>query len=213
MVLTTPNIQTLRSLFSTAGLCRDVVGVAPLAGGENSRAIEVRFLEPAAAFVLKLYPDHLRWKMAKEVFVYRSLQRDPALPTPEILLADDSCSVIPEAFVIMTKRSGTLAAGVVEPHRTNLEYMQHQFAKKLGEFAELGGDDHVRRRAERGVDSSVSLLTGCSQAVLFHDDLHEGNVLVHEREGGWHVSGVLDVENAVAIPPRSAEDRLLRDPR
>jgi hypothetical protein len=150
-------------LFWTAGFCRHVVGEAPLAGGDNSRVIEVR-VEPATGFPLKLYPDHLRWKMAKEVFVYGSLKRDPALPTSEILVADDSGRVIPEAFVVMTKLSETIAAGVLAsladlPHHRRRgaalhkpRVMQHQFAKKLREVprARWRRSRPARGRARRG---------------------------------------------------------------
>lgn len=96
---------------------------------------------------------------------------------------------------------GYLSTEVVDPHDTNASYMEYQFAKKLREFAQHGGDAQIRRSAEQTVEKASELLTGCPQAVLCHDDLHEGNLLLLERDGDWHVSGVLDVENAVAGDP------------
>ncbi len=57
--------------------------------------------------------------------------------------------------------------------------------------------DAVARRVER----DGSLFDNCGSAVLCHDDLHEGNVLVAQRPGGWQVTGVIDVENAIVADP------------
>jgi aminoglycoside phosphotransferase (APT) family kinase protein len=79
--------------------------------------------------------------------------------------------------------------------------MEYQFAKKLQEFVELGGDSTIHQSASHMAEASAPLLTAETQAVLCHNDLHEGNLLVLERAGRWRISGVLDVENAVAGDP------------
>jgi aminoglycoside phosphotransferase (APT) family kinase protein len=237
--MTTPGREIVQLLFSSAGLCRRVDDVIGLAGGENSQVLEVRCMAPERTFVLKLYSEALRWKMAKEVFVYGLIDGDPELPISRILFADESGETIPEAYVILTKLPGTLAAptlsslprgdvariyeqvgailhrfhqttfdsfgylstDVVEPHDTNAAYMEFQFSKKLREFAELGGDADIRQGAEDAVEASSPVLAGPKQAVLCHNDLHEGNLLLLDRSGSWQVSGVLDLENAVAGDP------------
>lgn len=213
-----------------------VEGINPLAGGENSQVFEVRCSGPDRSLVLKVYSEGLRWKMAKEVFVFGLLERT-ALPAPRVLKADDSGSLLTSAFLVMTKLPGALLGStplaqddvehvyadlgralramhditfetfgyltteVLDPHPTNAHYMEFQFARKLREFTDLGGDPSIREAAERAVASSSSLFAQCERAVLCHDDLHEGNVLVEARDGGWIVGGVLDVENAVAADP------------
>jgi hygromycin-B 7''-O-kinase len=228
-----------QQLFSVAGLCRQVEAIAAIRGGETNQVFEVRCAGQDQAFVLKMYPDDLRWKMAKEVFVFGLVEHILGLPTPEVLVADDSGALMPEPYLIMRKLPGTLAGSemasldlrdiervyeqvgailrtfhevtfdsfgyisteVVDGHLTNAGYMEHQFAKKIREFAELGGNPQIRRGAERTVASTAFLLAECSQAVLCHDDLHEWNLLVEERDSDWRVCGVLDVENAVAGDP------------
>lgn len=75
--------------------------------------------------------------------------------------------------------------------------------------------DAVARRVER----DGSLFDNCGSAVLCHDDLHEGNVLVAQRPGGWQVTGVIDVENAIVADPLQrdfpapARARIHRRPR
>jgi hygromycin-B 7''-O-kinase len=231
-------VDAVSRVFAAAGL-GPVGTIVPLAGGDNSEVFEVNAGGSASPFVLKLYRDDLRWKMAKEVFVYGLLEPRPALPIPTIVAADDSGTVLPQAFLILTKLPGELAAGVlpsigaadvvtiyrqigtalrafhrttfdsfgyvsagvIEPHDTNQRYMEHQFAKKLREFAALGGDEEVRRNAEAAVEGSASLLTRCARAVLCHDDVHEANVLVRKEGDRWLLSGILDVENAIAGDP------------
>jgi len=96
---------------------------------------------------------------------------------------------------------GYLHTSVLDPHPSNVSYMDFQFDKKLREFDELQGPGAVRARIERFLGGAEGVFTRCEQAVLCHDDSHEGNVLLTERRGGWHVSGIVDVENAVSADP------------
>jgi aminoglycoside phosphotransferase (APT) family kinase protein len=91
--------------------------------------------------------------------------------------------------------------GVGRPYNTNRDYMTAQFAKKVPRFEALGGDPLIARAVGRYVDERVHLFDACSDAVFCHDDCHEGNILVSERSDGWHVTGILDLENAVAADP------------
>lgn len=83
-----------------------VLGLAELHGGEISTVIEIA-LANAPSCVLKVYPEPLRWKMAKEVYVLGLLQ-DLSLAIPKILLADDTRSVIDLSYLLMTRLDGTV---------------------------------------------------------------------------------------------------------
>jgi aminoglycoside phosphotransferase (APT) family kinase protein len=91
--------------------------------------------------------------------------------------------------------------GIETPHRTNLSYMELQFAKKRREFEELGGDRELSQRFGLHVAEREHLFAGCHRAVLCHNDCHEGNVLVVPGGDGWRVSGLVDFENVVAGDP------------
>jgi aminoglycoside phosphotransferase (APT) family kinase protein len=91
--------------------------------------------------------------------------------------------------------------GVGDPYDTNRQYMTAQFAKKLSDFDSLGADAVTSRAVLRYLDAHLDLLDACSGAVFCHDDCHEGNILVSKGPDGWHVSGVLDLENAIAGDP------------
>ena len=82
-----------------------VLGVTELHGGEMSTVLDIA-LADAPACILKVYPDALQWKMAKEVNVL-ALLRDADAPVPTILLADDTRSAGDLSCVLMTKLDGT----------------------------------------------------------------------------------------------------------
>jgi len=83
-----------------------VLGVTELRGGEISTVLEIALAE-APACILKIYPDQLQWKMAKEVYVL-GLLRELGTTIPRILLADDTRSVVDLNYVLMTRLDGTV---------------------------------------------------------------------------------------------------------
>jgi aminoglycoside phosphotransferase (APT) family kinase protein len=58
--------------------------------------------------MLKVYPDDLHWKMQKEVTVVGLVQDRLSVPTPRILLADDSKTLLGLNFIVMTKLDGSI---------------------------------------------------------------------------------------------------------
>ncbi|MFE2971840.1 phosphotransferase family protein [Streptomyces sp. NPDC059340] len=96
---------------------------------------------------------------------------------------------------------GYLTTRVLDPEPTNTAYMTRQFHKKLKEYADHGGDAELATAIEAKVARQADLLGACRHAVLCHNDVHEGNVLVAEEGGGWQVSGFIDVENTIAADP------------
>jgi aminoglycoside phosphotransferase (APT) family kinase protein len=96
---------------------------------------------------------------------------------------------------------GYIGTELLDPVPTNTEYMTGRFAHKLAEFAELGGDPAIHDAVFRFVAAHAALFAACPAPVLCHNDFHEGNVLVDSGEDGWEVTGVVDMENAVAADP------------
>ncbi|ADB29342.1 aminoglycoside phosphotransferase [Kribbella flavida DSM 17836] len=94
---------------------------------------------------------------------------------------------------------GYLTDEVLEPLPSNDAYMRRQFAKKLQEFEELGGDRALHARLTEYVEQHSGLFASSSRPVLCHNDFHEGNVLVDPDT--WQVQGIVDVENAIAADP------------
>jgi len=95
-----------------------------------------------------------------------------------------------------------VAEGVKDAHASNESYMRFQFGKKLREFRDRGGDARRAERMERYVAAKASLLSACTWPVFCHDDVHAGNLIVlRAPDGAWRLTGVVDVENAVAGDP------------
>ncbi len=95
-----------------------------------------------------------------------------------------------------------VGGGVKDPHASNDAYMLFQFDKKLREFRQCGGSEALAARMARHVAAGTHLLKASTLPVFCHDDFHTGNVLVrHEAGARWQLTGVVDVENAVAGDP------------
>jgi aminoglycoside phosphotransferase (APT) family kinase protein len=88
-------------------------------------------------------------------------------------------------------------SGIIREHETNLDYMRVQFARKLRDFAELGGDADLHDAIERHVAERAELFAGCDRPAFCHNDCHYGNVLVT----GLDVTGLLDFEGVLAGDP------------
>jgi hygromycin-B 7''-O-kinase len=105
---------------------------------------------------------------------------------------------------------GYVTTGVVDPKTSNLGYLTSSFARKLQEFTRHGGDPALAGAVEGYVGERAEFFAACRHPVLCHLDFHEGNVLV-ARGGrpagaahpgpGPHLSGLIDVENAIAGDP------------
>jgi len=178
--------------------------------------------------VVKRYTGESRWKQAKELHVYSLMADVPGVPS--IVEVDRSCGVtvmtrVPgtplasapvEAMGDLYRQLGSLQAAmhrvgqpaygyltteVLDPAPTNTAYMTRQFAVKLAEFAERGGSVAIHALASKCVAERSGLFGSCAGAVVCHNDLHEGNVLVERAGAGWRVTGFVDVENAVAADP------------
>lgn len=215
-----------------------VEDVVTRSGGAISEIYELR-CATGERLIVKLYPDAYRWKLEKELYVYRLLDGVPSLPVPRIQWSDNSRQLIDRSYIVMTALAGSplsevvgeitesqlralyaelggLLAGihqisldafgyittrVINAHATNEAYMQFQFAKKLGELDALGGNVVLRNHIAYYVAQHAAVFTRATQPVLCHNDLHEGNVLVASTDGRWRITGIIDVENAVAGDP------------
>jgi aminoglycoside phosphotransferase (APT) family kinase protein len=96
---------------------------------------------------------------------------------------------------------GYITTRVIASHATNEAYMRFQFQKKLAELEAHGGIPTLRRTVEAYVARHGELLTHAQTPVLCHDDYHEGNILVAKEKTHWRVTGIIDMENAVAGDP------------
>lgn len=94
------------------------------------------------ALILKVYPHEPHWRMEKEAFVGRLLEPIPEILSPHYLLADDSQSLLPYNFAVMTLLQGEPLARC-EDRMTETEL--HNI------WAEVGAQlRHIHRGADAG---------------------------------------------------------------
>lgn len=178
--------------------------------------------------VVKLYTGESWWKQAKEIHVYSLLAGAGGAPSVTHVDTEHGVTVLtrvpgsPLAYApedamrdlyrqlgevqatmhrIAQPAFGYLTTEVLDPAPHNTAYMTRQFEVKLAEFAARGGDPEIHRLARDRVAERSGLFGLCAGPVLCHNDLHEGNVLVEPAGDGWRVTGVVDVENAIAADP------------
>jgi len=101
--LTLALAQAILHRHCTSGV---VDGLELRRGGNISTVYEVRCTAPDPSVILKIYPDAFHWKMEKELYVYRLLDRIEGLPTPSTLGSDDSKELLPQNYVLMTALKG-----------------------------------------------------------------------------------------------------------
>jgi aminoglycoside phosphotransferase (APT) family kinase protein len=103
------SVATAQSIVDQAVSGRVVAAISTLHGGEIAAVYEVAFADLAhPPLVLKVYPDDLHWKMQKEVTVVGLVQDRLRVPTPRILLADDSKTLLGLNFIVMSKLDGSI---------------------------------------------------------------------------------------------------------
>jgi hygromycin-B 7''-O-kinase len=203
----------------------EITEVVPRTGGQLSTVYEVR-RTAADTLIVKVYAPEWEWKQAKEVHVYGLMARQLDGRIPRVIHVGDSFTILtkldgvplsqlePPDWRATYVQLGQLLAAIhripqpaygylideiLEPLPDNPQYMRRQFAKKIKEFEDLGGDRALQERIEQYVETRADLLEANTVPALCHNDFHEGNVLVDPAT--WRVTGFIDVENAIAADP------------
>lgn len=219
---------------------RRLASVSRMQQGEIGAVFDVALAGGPPAFVLKVYPDSLHWKMQKEVTVSRMMEEKLSVPVPRVVLADDSRSLLGLNFLVMTKLDGRtlfeleadldpsatsgvyqhmgrilreihritmgsfgyiVAEGVHAPFASNRAYMSTQFDKKLDGLSEYDAPGELAGKLRDFVDRRRPLLDGCVTPSLCHYDFHTGNLLAEKSGNSVRLTGILDLENAIAGDP------------
>jgi aminoglycoside phosphotransferase (APT) family kinase protein len=203
----------------------EITEVVRRTGGQLSTVYEVR-RTAGDPLIVKVYAPEWEWKQAKEVHVYELMATQLDGRIPRVIHVGDSFTILTKldgvplsqieppdwraTYVqlgqllatihrIPQPAYGYLTDEVLEPLPDNTQYMRRQFAKKIKEFEDLGGDRALQEPIQRYVETHAGLLEANAAPALCHNDFHEGNVLVDPAT--WRVTGFIDVENAIAADP------------
>jgi len=114
--------------------------LSPLLSGEIGAVFELSLVD-GAPLVLKVYPEALHWKMQKEILVARLLDGHVSVPTPRILLADDSKALINLNFAVMTRLDGENVLGLERTlERSQVLALYGQMGRALREIHGIAMD-------------------------------------------------------------------------
>lgn len=96
---------------------------------------------------------------------------------------------------------GYIVTEIVDSYPTNAEYMHSMFEKNLKQYIEISGNSTIADKIYTFINKNQKLLNYCPKACLCHNDYHESNFMVLKEGKEWKVSGIIDVENALAGDP------------
>jgi len=109
--------------------------------------------------------------------------------------------LIAQFHAIEQEAYGFRDTGILDPRPTNEAQTKATLARVSQYYLDETGDRDLYEAAHKYVAARTDLFALCRAPVLIHNDFHEGNVIVEQTPGGPVVSGVIDVENAMAGDP------------
>lgn len=204
------------SLLARAGETAEVEAVVPLRAGAVGALYEI-WRRRADPLVLKLYPAHLSPRMRTEAYVYGLLADMDGVPTPQVVARDDSGTVLPLAYLLMTRLEGVRLADVrdrlseddgVTIHRQMGQILRRIHSIRFAQCGEISGGeliaagsnaDYVRAMFARqlqdfdALGGLVELRGAMRRFVARHDStltISQGGVLCHNDyvDGNIHVT-------------------------
>jgi aminoglycoside phosphotransferase (APT) family kinase protein len=115
-----------------------VARVTTLHGGELCSVFEISFSGQRDSLVLKVYPDTFQWKMRKEASIIGLLQGRLSVTIPQVLLIDDTKSMLELNFIVMTKLHGVPMAGLEQTlPQAEVDSIYRQMGRTLHEIHEI----------------------------------------------------------------------------
>jgi aminoglycoside phosphotransferase (APT) family kinase protein len=112
-----------------------VTRVTTLHGGQLCDVFEISRAERCDPLVVKIYPGALQWKMHKEANIIRLMQGRLSVPIPQLLLVDDTKSLLDFNFIVMSKLRGQIVLGLEETlPQAQLRFVYWQMGRTLREI-------------------------------------------------------------------------------
>ncbi|GAA1996216.1 aminoglycoside phosphotransferase family protein [Catenulispora subtropica] len=109
--------------------------------------------------------------------------------------------LVAQIHTISQEAYGYRGTEIIDPQPTNEACMKSVLARASGAYLEATGDRELYEAAREYVSARTELFALCEAPVLIHNDFHEGNIIVEQTVDGPVISGVIDVENAMAGDP------------
>lgn len=80
----------------------DIIRISPFTSGNINKMYEVKLKK--RNIILRIYNE--AWKAKKEALIYKKIKDKLNLPVPEVYYYDDSCTMLPKAFSLLSKLPG-----------------------------------------------------------------------------------------------------------
>lgn len=137
-----------------------------------------------------MYAPEWAWKQAKEVRVYQMLAHLRSLPVPDVLYHAPSGAPGGRAVTILSRLEGRPLSEVsADLDAARIPWFYRETGAALATVHRIGQDAYgylTDRILEPMPDNGTYMRHQFTKKLKeFQDDLHEGNVLVAERPGGW----------------------------
>jgi aminoglycoside phosphotransferase (APT) family kinase protein len=123
---------------------------------------------------------------------------------PEAELADvyrQMGALLAQLHAIGQEAYGYRTTEILDPQPTNEAQMKATLQRVSRYYLDSTGDRELYEAAREYVGARTELFALCRRPVLLHNDFHEGNVMVALTPHGPVLSGLIDVENAMAGDP------------
>ena len=123
---------------------------------------------------------------------------------PDAELADvyrQMGSLLASVHAIGQDAYGYLTTDIIDPQPSSEANMKATLNRVSQSYLDTTGDRELYEAAHSYLGARGDLFALCRRPVLLHNDFHEGNVIVAQTPEGPVVSGLIDVENAMAGDP------------
>src|SRR2546423_1588882 len=109
--------------------------------------------------------------------------------------------LLAQIHAIEQEAYGYRATEILDPQPTSVAATKSTLARVSKAYLDATEDRDLYEAAHTYVDARKDLFALCQKPVLVHNDFHEGNILVTQTSDGPVVTGLIDVENAMAGDP------------
>ena len=110
-------------------------------------------------------------------------------------------ALLAQLHAIGEEAYGFRTTEIIDPQQTNEAQMMATLHRASLRYLDATGDRDLYEAAHKYVGERTELFALCRGPVLLHNDFHEGNVIVEQTPDGPVLSGLIDVENAMAGDP------------
>jgi len=205
LVLTRSQAEELLSAW--LGTHVRCTGIDRMVGGMINTVLRLQFDREPTSAVVKLNTPGTTFSGEAQILRH---MRERGFPCPEVYVVDDSATTLPHTYLLLETLPGVSMHEVrlAPPDRDQVEReiadalvsLHGHTRETYGSIDGPGPDnwvdvflpDAVLADVDRAIALAPEILCDQGAPTLIHGDIWAANVIVHEAEDGWHLSGLVD---------------------